>query len=223
MSADILISLATPENLEILKSLYSVSWTIAMAGALFFSLYIASICSWRSSPSHVTGIFGVVLLVFGVLSILGCQYGIDYINNNRPFEITPAYEYNQSTFQQIASLKDNSVTNGINGHGAFFLGCGGMTISGGNTIPVYVFYKKMPDEEYIQGSIPSENVYIKEDGGDDPKIEWIYHHSVTEKKVFGDNGETIGGSDSNSLIKTVIHIPVGTVKVDYNLDAGYGG
>lgn len=220
----LIAQLATPETLHWLLMAKTISFAISLIGVLAIATWVSVLTSPGRSPGgNGTLIFGGIVFAIGIILTLSANYGIDYVNANRPFEITHAHGFVESKYQPIASLKDNAVTNGITGRGSFFLGCGAISISGGNTIPVYVFYKRTPDNEFIQDTLPSANVYIKEDGGNDPKIEWIYNHYVTEKKVYTDNGETIGGADTVTLTKTRIHVPKDTIKVDYKLDSSYTG
>lgn len=215
-----LTALATPEILQLLVTIKAGCIICGVVGCLFAALGVSMLLDlhgWGSSP--YVALLGLLLIATSVIGNAGVQCCIDGINENRPFNTTPASEYHHSTFQPIASLKDNSITNAISGKGTFILGCGGMVMSGGNTIPVYVFYKRMSDNEFVQDSIPSEGVFIREDADTEPSIEWIYLHTTNEKITYLDNGETHGGLETDVLEKTVIHVPVGTIISDYSLDS----
>lgn len=186
--------------------------------------------------------FGLILLSFGtILIIISCGIGsISGDNdkeiarlkiadeNSRPKNITPAYSYNETTIQRIASLNDGSSTNPMNvdvesrgRSGIFFTMWRERTVvSGGGTVLSYYFYKVMPNEEYMISSIPADGVYLREDGDNDPRIETIIRYYMEEKKVYLDTNETIGGRLSSKVTeKIIIHVPKGTVIRDFVADA----
>ena len=188
----------------------NLKWFL-MAGCL--CLFLTFSCMFRDRAALTLFLIGVILIIVSI-------YDGAELYNMRPVTITPEhYEYVHE-YQNITSLKDNSLTNGVNGEGHFFLGGGHMSISGGNSVPVYVFYKMVSEDEYMQGYIPSDGVYIKRENTTNPNIEWEYKIHTTEFRVYNDNGETFGGFVTKDLIKTTIHVPKNTiVDSDYQLDA----
>jgi hypothetical protein len=178
------------------------------------------LCLMGVAISNITMRYGLLSIIISVLLICGSVYAYNELQDSRSFTIEPGYSFNTSTNQTIASLGDGSLENGITSHGgSFFIGTGHISISGGESVPVYVFYKKLASDEYTQDYIPSKGVIIKTDEEKKPNIEWIYQHVISDKKTYKDNGETVGGTENVTLIKTFIHVPNGTVKINYNLDS----
>ena len=167
---------------------------------------------------------GVSVAVFGILMVVSGLVGAgvaggeqQLLKNERPYESVPGYTFNTSEYQPIVSLSDGQ-TYGMSGRGSFFLGIGSVYVDG-KTVPQYVFYKNL-SEGYQLGTIPAEDVTIREDADKDgARIEWLYQHTVSEKITYTDNNETWGGKDTVTLIRKYIHVPPGTVIREYRLDS----
>jgi hypothetical protein len=135
-------------------------------------------------------------------------------NNQRPFEIEQGKEFNTSEFQEIISIGDGQ-SNSISGKGRFFLGIGALSIVGGDTR--YFYYKK-DGPGYSFDSVPTTGTIIIEDGDADPRVEWVTHHSISEKKIYTDNYQLEGGTETKGLFVTFIHVPKETIKRAFILD-----
>jgi len=166
-------------------------------------------------------LYGIAFILIAVGGAAGCTHGINTLQVERPFIITPGSSWNTSEYQPIVSLSDGQAF-GMSGHGSFFLGIGSVSVNG-QTTPQYVFYKNTSDGYQI-GTMPAADVFVREDADQSgARIEWLYQHTLSDKKVFTDNGETYGGAESVALIKKYIHVPPGTVRVQFNLDSNLGG
>jgi hypothetical protein len=171
--------------------------------------------------------FGIIAIILWAALIIGSMqlsFSVlpaykDQLTAMRPTNLTPAFEFNTSKFEEITSLDDNQAwsLSGSGHYSSFIIGVGSMSISGG-TKWEYTFYKKVPDG-LVLDSIPSDGVVIREDGDVDPRIEWITHHAISEKTTYQDDYTYLGGDDSASLFETIMHVPNGTIKKNMNLDA----
>lgn len=203
------------EPTQIINTLEVVR-TLCFLLAFFGVCLLIPLLSFQSG-SGGRGIVGLVF-IFGSMIVTGVTTGeINSLQADRPFVIYPSYSFNTSDYQPIVSLSDGS-TYGMSGGGSFFLGIGSVSVNG-KTTPQYVFYKNLSDG-YQLGTIPAEDIIIKEDAGqNNATIEWLYQHTISDKKIFTDNNESVGGGESKALIKKYIHVPAGTVIKQYKLDS----
>jgi hypothetical protein len=201
----------------VLGDLKAIAFAVVCLGAF---LMIPMFSMSRNTPLTVCFI-GLILMASGGATALYTNYEIGCLRNERVYTSVPSYIYTTSDYQPIMSLQDGQ-SYSMSGGGSFFLGIGSVSING-QTTPQYVFYKKLTDG-YQLGTIPAGDIIIKEDADmNTSKIEWLYTHSVSEKKIYSDNGEIVGGTESVSLTSKYIHVPKGTVKINYNLDSKLWG
>jgi hypothetical protein len=203
------------EPVQIINTLEVVR-TLCFLLAFFGVCLLIPLLSFQSGSGSM-GVMGFVF-IFGSIIVMGVATGeINSLQADRPFVTYPGYLFNTSDYQPIVSLSDGS-TYGMSGGGSFFLGIGSVSVNG-KTTPKYVFYKKLSDG-YQLGTIPAEDIVIKEDAAqDNATIEWLYQHTISDKKVFKDNNESVGGGESKALLKKYIHVPAGTVIKQYKLDS----
>lgn len=212
--------------LGIMKNTFVLIFLIALVGLIFIPPILEA--GFRSSI-----ILGLLIIIIWAAFIIGGGYmGLSVIpaweqqmQDLRPHYFTSATEFNTSEYQSIASLNDGQSFS-MSGHGsagfAFFLGFGSMSING-QTTPEYIFYKVTGNESYMLDTLPAAGVTIREDGGNNPRIEKVYHHSVTAKIVYTDDNETSGGDESMCQTGMFIHVPKGTIIRNYRLDSNLGG
>lgn len=197
-------------------------WCIcAFVGIVGFGIFVLGMITQNAGVITI----GCVLMAMWCAGTIAINYLEGEHDKARTYSIVPAYVYNSSTHQEIVSLgSDTEYT--MSGSGkyrtAFTIGSGSMTING-NTFPVYVYYKKLGDRSYMRDQIPSTGVFINEDNETQPNIEIVTQHTTSEKHIYDDNGEVRGGVESSSVIKTIIHVPEGTIVKELNLVAGQGG
>lgn len=178
----------------------------------FCVIFLLSGVFGRDSPINLGGIVLMLLICIGTL------FGIGVVESMITMEVTPSYNYNVSTYQPIASLKDNSF---VSGGGNFFLGIGSVKI---NENPKYVYYEILPEGYYKLGSVSTDITLIKEDGGDNPTLEKKveYTRMETKKRVpapgWAEN-YTEGGFEYMNSVVYILHVPNGTVVKEYKLDA----
>jgi len=196
--------------------------TLEVVRALCFLLAFFGVCclipllSFQSGGGMM-GVMGFVIILISMVMMGFATAEINTFQAERPFVVFPGYSFNTSDYQPIVSLSDGS-TYGMSGGGSFFLGIGSVSVNG-KTTPQYVFYKNLSDG-YQLGTIPADDIVIREDAdADNATIEWIYQHTISDKKVFSDNNESVGGGESKALIKKYIHVPKGTVIKQYKLDS----
>ena len=111
--------------------------------------------------------------------------------------VDPKYEKEIRTIE-VTALEDNSATSG-----SFFFGCG--SIDG---TMKYVFYMKTGEGEYEMGMMNYRGVKIRYENTT-PRIERTYGISTNKWSI----------REHNKVLKTVIVVPKGTIKQNYNLDA----
>jgi hypothetical protein len=184
--------------------------------AMFGALLLLPMFSMQNNSLGMA--FLGVILIFGSIGVGAFSNAeSNNLQDLRPFVTYPSYSFNTSDYQPIVSLSDGS-TYGMSGGGSFFLGIGSVSVNG-KTTPQYVFYKKLSDG-YQLGTIPAEDIVIKEDAAqDNATIEWLYQYTISDRKVFKDNNESVGGGESKALLKKYIHVPAGTVIKQYKLDS----
>jgi len=200
--------------IAMLQTTYTLCFLAIFVGCLFI---LSAFSLQPGGGTLVAAFIGVVIIVSAMCGGWFCNSEINSLQADRPFVTYPGYSFNTSDYQSIVSLSDGS-TYGMSGGGSFFLGIGSISVNGKIT-PQYVFYKKLPDG-YQLGTIPAEDIIIKEDAGqNNATIEWLYQHTISDKKVFSDNNESVGGGESKTLIKKYIHVPAGTVIKQYKLDS----
>ena len=174
---------------------------------------------------------GKTMAIVAIIAILlsgGTIVAVEQFQKGMPQEVTPASTYTQSTFKPIASLKDNSW---LTGSGSFVLGFGTMQV---NERPQYVYYEILPgdydrpdpdrERAYKLGSISTDVTLIKEDGGKNPTLEQQVIYQRTEMVKYNPNPKyfksfSTGGYEYPVSTQYILHVPNGTVRRDYNLDA----
>ena len=203
------------EPVQIINTLETIK-LFCFIVAMFGALLLLPMFSMQNNSLGMA--FLGVILIFGSIGVgTFSNAESNNLQDLRPFVTYPGYAFNTSDYQPIVSLSDGS-TYGMSSGGSFFLGIGSVSVNG-KTTPQYVFYKKLSDG-YQLGTIPAEDIVIKEDAAqDNATIEWLYQHTISDKKVFKDNNESVGGGESKALIKKYIHVPAGTVIKQYKLDS----
>ena len=191
---------------------------IGIIGCLLFAVSVPLAMAYWSNFEIKISVICIIMAIVG-LACMGPHMAPNteiQINALRANITTDAYSFSTSTIQPIVSLKDSS-SYSSSGNGRFFLGSGSFTTNG-QTTTQHVFYKTVGDG-YQLDRLNSDGVIVKEDNQTSPNIEWVYRHTVSEKKEYLDNNETSGGIDRVSLYATYIHVPKGTVIQDYKLDS----
>lgn len=108
--------------------------------------------------------------------------------------LIPGFGTSWNTNTDIHSLKDNSMI-----HGRFFLGSGSI-----DSVPVYVYYYKLPSGGYKLGTVPVDKTVIFMDENDSPylKTTWYKFAKIYDEYEF--------------------HVPNGTIVEEYLLNSEFG-
>jgi hypothetical protein len=152
---------------------------------------------------------GVIMMVLGFVLFINIP--------SNPFTELPERDWNTIEIQNITSLSRDQ-SSSIHGGASFLLGTGHGVING-KTVTEYTFYKVLPDG-YQVGTMDATNVFIREDENRFPYIEQDHHHSKLATKIYNDTGNIDlyeYGFETDTVTKTVIHVPNGTIYKDYTV------
>lgn len=135
----------------------------------------------------------------------------DNLNCSEKYDCKVIYEE-----YSICALIDNSNTE-ISAKGGFFLGCGTYVAEGKSDLYYHYFVKT--DEGILYKSIKASNAYVNEIEKGTPRIVIHTKNIYFPKSNFMRDWLAIDKLEVD-VGKSVIYIPKGTIKYDYNIDMG---
>jgi len=177
---------------------------ICVGFIVLVAVITALIMTCRSGS--IDTVSGTVLALFiaTVIAVPTCSIVSDGIQRNH--RVTE----HQIVEQPLMCISDIS-SNSSEFSGMFILGCGGVSGST-STITKYAGYIATDDGEYIRMEWDASKTYISF-GDDTPCVK--YHWEMTKNTVDWAWG---AGGHWNSIEKTVLHIPEGSVYREYKID-----